>query len=86
MPPKPQRWSAVDRALFLYGWRRSAKGNLWTRLGEDGPTITVFRKRQGGYGYCICTDAPTFSPGAYESEREAQEAVWDWLERQRENT
>lgn len=84
MPPKPQRWSAVDRALFLYGWRRSAKGNLWTRLSEDGPTITVFRKRQGGYGYCIYTDAPAYSPGAYETEQEAQEAAWDWLEWQRE--
>lgn len=78
------RRAGLARALFFAGWCRSAKGNLWKRFGDEGPTITIFRRPQGGFGYCIYTDAPTFSQTAYETEREAQVAVWDWLERQRE--
>lgn len=63
------------RAEFAAGFARSRKGNLWrTWLG---PTVTVFRKSAGGYGWCVAGEGggTRFSNAAYDLEAEAVAAL-----------
>jgi hypothetical protein len=59
---------------------RSRKGNWWARLA-DGRCITVFRRHDGGYGWCIADGKgePRFSRCTYDSEAEAMDAAAGWL-------
>jgi hypothetical protein len=51
-------------------WKRSRKGNLWRTW--QGITVTVFRNRFGGYGWCAHDGRePQYSRGRFEDEEEA---------------
>lgn len=65
-------------------WKRSAKGNLWTRL-EDGTSATVFTvHRDYGevYKWVVGREGsqPRFSPEPYDTEEEALVALVAALE------
>jgi hypothetical protein len=65
---------------FKAGFRRSKKGNLWRNY--EGVTLTVFRRPwDGGFGWSISdSEGPEFSPGGFEDEEDALEALWIELE------
>lgn len=59
----------------MIDWRRSAKGNLWRRLDDDGValTLTIFRDRDS-YGWCISgPSGPSFSESRFATEQDAME-------------
>jgi hypothetical protein len=55
---------------------RSRRGNWWCRLA-DGRCVTVFRRHDGLYGWCLADGKgePRFSRCGFESEAEAVDAV-----------
>ena len=56
----------IDRHHFS----RSYRGNLWCR--HDDMTLTVFKRKGGGYGWCIhAGDEPRYSRVTFESEEVA---------------
>ncbi len=52
---------------------------MWQRLPEpDGRNVTVFQRDDGLYGYVIADEnGPYFSPGQFESQRDAMLALYD---------
>jgi hypothetical protein len=59
-------------------WKRSARGNLWSKRGPY--VLTVFARRDGtGYSWCVSGLAhgrrPRFSQHSYDSEDEAIAAL-----------
>ena len=74
MPATP-----IPVRLARLGWRRSRKGNLWKTDG--GWCLTVFRRRDGRFGWSVTAgdDGPTsWSPESYRTEAEAAQAATDW--------
>ena len=65
---------------LLEAMHRSAKGNL-TRKLPDGRNVTVFpNPKSRGYCWCIADgDDPEFSPGSYDTEEDAAEALFQEL-------
>jgi hypothetical protein len=70
-------------AAFLSSFKRSAKGNMWTRWTISNGivlTVTVFySERDGGFTYCYVdyTRTPRYSACTSSTEREAMEqAAW----------
>ena len=60
----------AEQREFAAGFKRSRKGNLWHNY--DGMTLTVFRRDDGWYAWCIADSEETrFSRGAYEEEGDA---------------
>jgi hypothetical protein len=68
---------AADRAdLSCRGtWRRTAKGNLWRPY--DGLSLTIFRRADGSYSWCIATEdeGPRYSTARFETEDEAIDSL-----------
>jgi hypothetical protein len=84
MPQNPRRILA-DSTRDLE-WRRSAKGNQYTRLA-DGTTVTVFRRKDGEtFAYCVHTedDGAWFSEDSWDTEAEALAMASAMIEERRE--
>jgi hypothetical protein len=62
---------------FESGFRRNRKGNLWREW--EGWILTVFRRRNGRYGWCIASEerGTDYSPETYDTEDEALAALAD---------
>jgi hypothetical protein len=60
---------------FETGFKRSRRGSLWRHY--DGVRVTVFKYRDGRYGWCIAMegDYERFSKTGYESETDAIRAL-----------
>ena len=70
--------AAMDRFEDRAFWRRSKKGNLW-RLW-DGLNLTVFRRRDGFYGWCIADDdGPRYANQVYKTEADAMIGLGETL-------
>jgi hypothetical protein len=70
MPAAMTQRDAV-RSAFLKSFRRSKRGNLWTR--HEGRFVCVFR-HEDTYGWCVSDeddDRPQFSQQRFGSEWEA---------------
>ena len=62
-------------------WRRNGKGNLCRRWGAL--LLTVYRRRDGRYGYCLAprSGPPRWgTPAGYATEEQAVTAVGDAAE------
>lgn len=59
-------WTEFDR-----GFRRSCKGNLWRTY--DGLTLTVFRRTNGRFAWCMAEteDKRSYSPTSFDCEEDA---------------
>jgi hypothetical protein len=69
----------TEEELFLKGFERSKRGNLWRHY--RGLNITVFERGDGYYSWSIgSTDGVRFSPGWYEEEGDALASLWDELQ------
>ena len=57
-------------------WARSKKGNLY-RVTKDGTLLTIFKRRDEGYGLCIFAveRGTEYSSDWWETEEEAIQAV-----------
>ncbi len=67
----PSRWAGFENPS---AWRRSNKGNVWREW--DGVTITIFRRQDGRWGWCIADeDGPRYSTGGYETQADARTAL-----------
>lgn len=72
----PKTHIRTPRQVFIDGFRRSRKGNLWREY--DGETLTVFPSVDGGYVYCrVGPDGKRYSTRDYETEEEALWALWE---------
>lgn len=61
---------------FVTGFRRSKRGNLWRVYA--GRTLTVFRRTDGRWGWCVADDYGTdFSSGGYLETADAIAALWE---------
>ena len=81
--PRPAEpgWKRSLRDLWSGPWLMSAKGNPYIRIaaGGQGFCVTVFRRPQGGWGWCIATNAghtPTWSERPHAGEDEARRDAW----------
>ena len=72
--PKPDP-RLVERTEFESGFQRSGRGNLW-RYWEDR-TVSVFKRRDDRYGWCIASGdyQKEWAPESYESEDDALGAL-----------
>lgn len=65
----------AEYRAFVAGFSRSAKGNLCRDL--DGTIVTVFRRRNGSYRWCIAypQGPPQFATSTYATEEGAMEGL-----------
>jgi hypothetical protein len=66
---------ALTRALFMTGFMRSKKGNLWRRW--QGTSLTVFARKDGKWSWVIVDESgPKFSRHAYAEKDDALAALF----------
>lgn len=77
--PAPRRMRS-DRQVFVEGFRRSKRGNLWREY--DGLTVTIFQRGPDWeFGWCISgRSGPRYSRRSFASEESAVDAVAEELE------
>jgi hypothetical protein len=62
------------RAEFAEGFKRNRKGNLWRHW--EGKMVTVFRRDDRFYGWCIASPAKRrFSSGRHDCEEDAMSGL-----------
>ncbi|MCI0643210.1 MAG: hypothetical protein L0Y72_06540 [Gemmataceae bacterium] len=66
------------REEFESGFKRSKRGNLWRYW--QGKTLTIFKREDGCYGWCVSFQGDVRFGGGYEDEPWALAALWDATE------